>query len=138
MYLSGFLKQHQSEYYRRLSCIRTEGDWEAWVQFFLEAVQSAAHQSETAVVAVASLVTNDRKRLLAHPKANAISYRLFEMLPTMPRFTVDRVCKILETTFPTASAAIKLLEELGMVKELSGLKKNRTYSYAAYIDLLSQ
>jgi Fic family protein len=138
MYISGFLKQHQSEYYRRLSCIRTEGDWEAWVQFFLEAVQSAAHQSETAVVAVASLVTNDRKRLLAHPKANAISYRLFEMLPTMPRFTVDRVCKILETTFPTASAAIKLLEELGMVKELSGLKKNRTYSYAAYIDLLSQ
>lgn len=138
IYLSGFLKQHQSEYYRRLSCIRTEGDWESWVQFFLEAVQSAAHQSEAAVVAVASLVTNDRKRLLAHPKANAISYRLFEMLPTMPRFTVDRVCKNLGTTFPTASAAIKLLEELGMVKELSGLKKNRTYSYAAYIDLLSQ
>jgi Fic family protein len=138
IYLSGFLKQHQSEYYRRLSCIRTEGDWESWVQFFLEAVQSAAHQSEAAVVAVASLVTNDRKRLLAHPKANVISYRLFEMLPTMPRFTVDRVCKNLGTTFPTASAAIKLLEELGMVKELSGLKKNRTYSYAAYIDLLSQ
>ena len=45
MYLSGFLKQHQSEYYRRLSCIRTEGDWEAWFQFLLEAVQSAAHQS---------------------------------------------------------------------------------------------
>ena len=138
MYLSGFLKQHQSEYYRRLSCIRTEGDWEAWVRFFLQAVQSAARQSEEAVVAVASLVTNDRKRLLAHPKANAISYRLFERLPTMPRFTVDRVCQTLDTTFPTASAAIKLLEDLGMVKELSGLKKNRTYSYAAYIDLLSR
>ena len=138
IYLSGFLKQHQSEYYRRLSCIRTEGDWEAWVRFFLQAVQSAARQSEEAVVAVASLVTNDRKRLLAHPKANAISYRLFERLPTMPRFTVDRVCQTLDTTFPTASAAIKLLEDLGMVKELSGLKKNRTYSYAAYIDLLSR
>ena len=138
MYLSGFLKQHQSEYYRRLSCIRTEGDWEAWVRFFLQAVQSAARQSEEAVVAVASLVTNDRKRLLALPKANAISYRLFERLPTMPRFTVDRVCQTLDTTFPTASAAIKLLEDLGMVKELSGLKKNRTYSYAAYIDLLSR
>ncbi len=138
IYLSGFLKQHQSEYYRRLSCIRTEGDWEAWIRFFLEAVQSAARQSEEAVVAVATLVTNDRKRLLAHPKANAISYRLFERLPTMPRFTVDRVCQTLDTTFPTASAAIKLLEDLGMVKELSGLKKNRTYSYAAYIDLLSR
>ena len=138
MYISGFLKLHQSEYYRRLSGIRTDGDWEAWIAFFLEAVQSAATQSEQAVVALASLVTNDRRRLLAHPKANAISYRLFELLPTMPRFNVDRVCQTLHTTFPTASAAIKLLEELGMVSELTGMKKNRTYSYAAYIELLNQ
>lgn len=138
MYLSGYLKQHQSEYYRRLSAIRTEGDWEGWVQFFLEAVQNAAAQSERAVVALASLVANDRRRLLAHPKANAISYRLFELLPTMPRLSVDRVREALQTTFPTANAAIKLLEELGILTELTGQKKNRTFSYAAYIQLLSR
>lgn len=138
MYLSGYLKQHQAEYYRRLSAIRSDGDWEGWVQFFLEAVQIAATRSERAVVALASLVHNDRRRLLANPKANAVSYRLFELLPTMPRFTVDRVCQTLNTTFPTASAAIQLLQALGMVNELTGQKKNRTYSYAAYIDLLSK
>lgn len=138
MYLSGYLKQHQSEYYRRLSAIRTEGDWEGWVQFFLEAVQNAAAQSERAVVALASLVANDRRRLLAHPKANAISYRLLELLPTMPRLSVDRVREALQTTFPTANAAIKLLEELGILTELTGQKKNRTFSYAAFIQLLSQ
>lgn len=138
MYLSGYLKQHQSEYYRRLSAIRTEGDWEGWVQFFLEAVQNAAAQSERAVVALASLVANDRRRLLAHPKANAISYRLFELLPTMPRLSVDRVREALQTTFPTANAAIKLLEELGILTELTGQKKNRTFSYAAFIQLLSR
>lgn len=138
MYLSGYLKQHQSEYYRRLSAIRTEGDWEGWVQFFLEAVQNAAAQSERAVVALASLVANDRRRLLAHPKANAISYRLFELLPTMPRLSVERVREALQTTFPTANAAIKLLEELGILTELTGQKKNRTFSYAAYIQLLSR
>ncbi len=138
MYLSGYLKQHQSEYYRRLSAIRTEGDWEGWVQFFLEAVQNAAAQSERSVVALASLVANDRRRLLAHPKANAISYRLFELLPTMPRLSVDRVREALQTTFPTANAAIKLLEALGILTEQTGQKKNRTFSYAAYIQLLSQ
>ena len=137
MYLSGYLKQHQSEYYRRLSAIRTDGDWEGWVRFFLEAVQIAATRSERAVVALASLINNDRRRLLAHSKANAVSYRLFELLPTMPRFTVDRVCQTLNTTFPTASAAIKLLQALGIVSELTGQKKNRTFSYAAYIDSLS-
>lgn len=137
MYLSGYLKQHQSEYYLRLSAIRTDGDWEGWVRFFLEAVQFAATRSERAVVALASLINNDRRRLLAHSKASAVSYRLFELLPTMPRFTVDRVCQTLNTTFPTASAAIKLLQALGIVSELTGQKKNRIFSYAAYIDLLS-
>lgn len=138
MYLSGYLKQHQSEYYRRLSAIRIDGDWEGWLQFFLEAVQNAAAQSERAVVALASLVANDRRRLLAHPRANAVSYRLFELLPTMPRLSVDRASKAVQTTFPTANTAIKLLEELGILTELTGQKKNRTFSYAAYIQLLSQ
>ena len=138
MYLSGYLKQHQSEYYRRLSAIRTDGDWEGWVQFFLEAVENAAGQAERAVVALASLVANDRRRLLAHPKANAVSYRLFELLPTMPRLSVDRVCVAVQTTFPTASAAVKLLEELDILTELTGQKKNRTFSYAAYVQLLSR
>ena len=138
MYLSGYLKLHQSEYYRRLSAIRTDGDWEGWVQFFLEAVQNAAGQAERTVVALASLVANDRRRLLAHPKANAVSYRLFELLPTMPRLSVDRVCVAVQTTFPTANAAIKLLEELGILTELTGQKKNRTFSYAAYVQLLSR
>ena len=137
MYLSGYLKQHQSEYYRRLSAVRVDGDWEGWIQFFLEAVQNAATQSERSVVALASLVHNDRRRLLAHPQANGVSYRLFELLPTMPRFTVDRVCEALNTTFPTASAAIKLLQAMGMVNEMTGQKKNRIFSYTAYIDLLS-
>lgn len=138
MYLSGYLKQHQSEYYRRLSAIRTDGDWEGWVQFFLEAVENAAGQAERAVVALASLVANDRRRLLAHPKANAVSYRLFELLPTMPRLSVDRVCVAVQTTFPTANAAVKLLEELGILTELTGQKKNRTFTYAEYVQLLSR
>ena len=138
MYLSGYLKQHQSEYYRRLSAIRTEGDWGGWIRFFLEAVQNAAAKSERDVVALANLVSNDRRRLLTNAKSNALSYRLFELLPTMPRLTVDRVCKVLQTTFPTANMAIKLLEELGILVEVTGQKKGRTFSYVAYIQLLSQ
>jgi Fic family protein len=64
MYLSGYLKQHQAEYYRRLSNIRTEGDWEGWVRFFFEGVTTAANDAERGVIAIASLVTSDRRRLL--------------------------------------------------------------------------
>ena len=138
MYLSGYLKQHQAEYYRRLSAVRTDGDWEGWVAFFLEGVETAATQAERGIVAIASLVAADRRRLLASPKAGPASYRLFEMLPMMPRFTIERVRQSLDTSFPTANAAVQLLEGLGIVTELTGQKKNRSYSYQQYVALLAQ
>lgn len=137
MYVSGYLKQHQAEYYRRLSAVRSDGDWEGWVKFFLEAVEAAATQAERGIVAIASLVATDRRRLLASPKAGPATYRLFEMLPMMPRFTVERVRQSLDTSFPTANAAVQVLEGLGIVTELTGQKKNRSYSYQPYIALLA-
>ena len=137
MYLSGYLKQHQAEYYRRLSNIRTEGDWEGWVTFFLEGVADAASDAERSVVVLAGMITADRRCLLDLPKAGPASYRLFEMLPMMPRFTVEQVCKKLDSSFPTASAAVKVLEGLGIAVELTGQKKNRSYNYQSYIKLMT-
>lgn len=138
MYLSGYLKQHQVEYYRRLSLIRSEGDWESWVSFFLEGVAVAAADAERSIIAIASLIAADRRKLLQSPKAGPASYRLFELLPMMPRFTVERVRRKLDTTFPTANAAVQVLEQLGVVVEMTGQKKNRNYSYQGYIDLLTR
>ena len=137
MYLSGYLKQYQSEYYRRLSNVRTEGDWEGWVTFFLEGVTAAASDAERGIVAIASLVSADRCRLLNSSKAGPASFRLFEMLPMMPRFTVEQVRQKLGVSFPTANAAVKMLEGLGIAVELTGQKQNRSYSYQSYIDLMT-
>jgi Fic family protein len=138
MYLSSYLKQHQAEYYRRLAAVRADGDWEGWVVFFLEGVEAAAAEAERGIVAVASLVASDRRRLLAAPKVGAVALRLFELLPMMPRFTIEQVRQKLSTTFPTATAAVKLLEDLRIVSELTGQKKNRTFSYQSYVELLSR
>jgi len=138
LYVSGFLKQHQVEYYRRLSLIRTDGDWEAWVAFFLEAVSASATDAEASIITIATQVATDRRRLLDSGKAGSASLRLFEMLPVMPRFNVERVRTALATTFPTANAAVKVLEDLGIVSETTGQKKNRSYRYAAYIALLTK
>ncbi len=137
VYLSGDLKQHQAEYYSRLSAVRTEGNWEGWVAFFLDGVETAATQAERAIVALASLVNADRRRLLAAPRAGAAALRLFELLPVTPRFTIEQARRKLDTTFPTATAVVKLLQELGLLTELTGQKKNRLFSYAAYVDLLN-
>lgn len=138
LYLSAYLKQHQAEYYRRLSNIRSAGDWEGWVAFFLEGVATAASEAERDIVAIASLVATDRRRLLESAKSGPAAYRLFEMLPMMPRFNIERARQMLSTSFPTASAAVNQLAELGIVKEMTGQKKNRSYSYQAYVALLTR
>jgi Fic family protein len=138
MYLSSYLKQHQTEYYRLLSAIRTEGDWESWVSFFLEGVTEAATSAEKGIIEVASRVSADRRLLLAAQSVSPASLRLFELLPMMPRFTIDRIKLELKTTFPTANAAAKILEELGIVTEITGQARNRSFSYQPYIDLISK
>jgi len=138
VYLSGYLKQHQAVYYQRLSAVRSDGDWEGWTTFFLEGVEAAATEAERSIVAIASLMAADRRRLLAAPRVGAVVLRLFEQLPVMPRFTIEQVRRTLDTTFPTATAAVRLLESLGIVAELTGQKTNRSYSYAAYVALLTR
>lgn len=138
VYLSGYLKKHQSEYYRRLAAIRTYGDWEGWVSFFLEGVAAAAGDAESGIIAIASRIATDRRRLLEYPKAGQASYRLFEALPMIPRLTVERAKNKLDVTFPTASAAVNALEDLGILVETTGKKTNRRYSYDGYIKLLSR
>ena len=137
VYVSAYLKQHQSEYDQRLSAVRTDGDWEGWVAFFLEGVARAADTAERGIVELASLINTDRRRLLQAPKITPASLRLFELLPLMPIFSIDQVCERLNTTFPTATAAVKTLEALGIVVEQTGQKKNRHFSYQAYVQLLS-
>jgi Fic family protein len=137
MYLSGYLKRHQTEYYNHLSSIRKTGDWESWILFFLEGVEVSATSAEENIVKLATLVSTDRRRLLSTPHAGIASYRLFEMLPMMPRFTVERVRVALNTTYPTANAAVKTLETLGLIIETTGNKVKRSFSYERYIQLLS-
>lgn len=108
------------------------------MSFFLGAVATAASEAGRSIIAIASLIAADRRRLLEAAKAGPASYRLLESLPMMPRFTIERVRKILQTTFPTATAAVKVLEDLGIVTEMTGQKKNRSYGYQPYIELLSQ
>lgn len=138
LYVSSFLKRHQDEYYRRLAGVRTEGDWEGWIDFFLESVAAAAMESEQTIIDIQSLINVDRTRLLATANVSQATYRLFERLPEMPRFSVDMVRVTLDCTFPTANAAVANLVRVGIVTEVTGRTKNRGFSYDAYVRRLAK
>ena len=103
LYLSLFLKTHREEYYRRLSAVRTEGNWEGWLAFFLEGVAVVAEEAVVTARNLHSVVDELRARLLARADATVLSLRLFERLPDHPILTVNRVVDLLECSRPAAT-----------------------------------
>ncbi len=136
LYLSLFLKRHREEYYRRLNAVRAEGDWEGWTAFFLEAVATIAGEAVDAAKALFELTRTDRDKILAAPSATVMALRLVEVLPAHPIVTVMRAAELLDTTRPTAAKAIRVLETAGVIVETTGKRRDRTYQYQAYLDVL--
>lgn len=138
LYVSGYLKANQAEYYERLSAIRRDGDWEAWVSFFLQAVEAAAEEAQRSIVAVAALIAEDRRRVLAHAASTLATLRLFELLPTMPKLTVDRAVQALDVSHPTASKAIETLRQVDVLREITGRPRSQRFEYSRYVALLRE
>lgn len=137
LYLSLALKRHRDEYYRRLSAVRTDGDWESWTGFFLDCVKEAADDAVDAARKVFLLLHGDRQTLAAHPAATVSAIRLFDLLPEHPIVTLASVVELLKTTKPTATKAIEALADAGILSERTGRRRDRVYGYQRYLTLLS-
>jgi Fic family protein len=136
LYLSLFFKRHRQDYYRRLDAVRIEGDWEGWLDFFLDGVATIAEEAVASARELFAIVADDRARVLAHDGMSIGGLRLFELLPRHPIVTVASVMKFIETTKPTAGRAIELLAAAGVLVETTGKKRDRSYAYRAYLDRL--
>jgi Fic family protein len=136
LYLSLFFKRHREDYYRRLNAVRIEGDWEGWLDFFLDGVGTIADEAVASARELFALVAADRARVLAHEGMSVVALRLFELLPRHPVVTVASVMKFVETTKPTAGRAIELLVAAGVLVETTGKKRDRSFVYRGYLDRL--
>ena len=136
LYLSLFFKRHRDDYYRRLSAVRVDGDWEGWTDFFLAGVATIADEGVASARDLFALVTADRGSVLQNDTTSAAAVRLFELLPRHPLVNVASVMKLLETSKPTAARAIDTLEAAGVLIETTGKKRDRWYAYQRYLDRL--
>lgn len=136
LYLSLFFKRHRTEYYRLLGEVRNRGDWEAWLDFFLEGVATIAGEAVETARDVFALVSADRQRLFEASGASVVAVRLLDLLPVHPVISIPGIVKLLETTKPTAGKAVQLLESTGILVETSGKRRDRTFAYRAYLDRL--
>jgi Fic family protein len=136
LYLSLFFKRHREEYYRRLNAVRVDGDWEGWLDLFLDGVATIADEAVASARELFALVASDRTRVLAQEGMSIMALKLFELLPSHPVVTVASAMRLVNTTKPTAGRAIELLVGGGVLVETTGKKRDRSFVYRAYLDRL--
>ena len=137
LYLSVAFRRAQPEYYARLADVRTDGDWEGWIRFFLECVREAADDGVRVARELHALVGHDRGRVLSHGRSTVAAIQLLELMPSNPVVTVPRAAELLGLTAPPARKAVELLESLGVLREISGKRRGRAYAYHEYLQVLT-
>lgn len=136
LYLSYYFKQNRQEYYDRLQAVRHKGDWEGWLKFFLRGVNSVAQEAS----ATARQIVNQREayrdligKRFGRSAANGLA--LLESLYQRPVIRVQHVVEATGITFANANNLVGQLVENGLLREVTGKKRNRIFTYQPYLDL---
>jgi Fic family protein len=138
LYLSLGFKRHRQEYYRFLDGVRIRGDWEGWIEFFLQCVAESADDGAKAAGRLFKLVNEDRRTLMNLESTNVTAIRLFERLPEQPMITAAKAMELLGSTKPTINKAIQALEQAGILEEITGKQRDRIFSYRRYLNVLAE
>jgi Fic family protein len=138
LYLSLFLKQRRQDYYALLDLVRWEGDWEAWLAFFLEGVRVTAEGAVETAQRLSTLFRDDRTRIEAQGRRAGSCLRVHEAIKARPILSMSEICRATRLSFPAASSAMNVLIDLKIARELTGKRRNRLFVYDRYLGILNE
>lgn len=136
LYPSLYFKEHREEYGERLQAIRDKGEWERWLEFFLDGVAQVADEAYQTALQIFSLREQDRKRIAESLGRRApTALLLLDELLKQPMVRTRTVQDLISVSQPTATSLLESLVEVGILRELTGRQRYRMYSYEEYLAL---
>jgi len=138
LYLSLYFKQNRTTYYDLLDRVRHEGDWEAWLGFFLEGVRQVATEAVVAAERLEAMFQKDRAMIEAAGRRAGSALRVHEAIKARPVLSVSSAADATGLSFPAVSSAMNLLVELEIVRELTGRARNRVFAHDRYLTDLAE
>jgi Fic family protein len=138
LYPSLYLKTNRSQYYDLLQRVRTDGAWEDWLAFFLDGMAAAAREAADTAERTLRLFSSDRQKIQGLGRAAASAVRVQELMQRNPFVRIRTAAKALKLTIPTVTSALNHLVRLGIVKEISGKRRDRLFAYLRYINMVSE
>jgi Fic family protein len=138
LYLSLYLKQNRPDYYALLDRVRRDGDWEAWLTFFLEGVRVTAAGAVETAQHLGDMFREHRAEIEAKGRRAGSALRVHEAIKARPILSMPEICRETGLSFPAASSAMDLLTGLQVARELTGKRRNRLFVYSGYLAILNE
>ena len=137
LYVSYYFKLHRQYYYELLNEVRMGGDWEKWLDFFADAVIVSARQGIKVTRELHELVEADRRAINSLGRAASSVLQVHQAMLAHPIAGAQNLVRFTGLTPATANKALRQLETLGIVEEMTRQKRNRLFRYRRYMDLLN-
>lgn len=138
LYLSLYLKTNRQQYYDLLNQVRQSGDWERWLEYFADAVEYTANAAVGTARQLMHQAEQDARALSEQGRHAGSLTKLHQALLKRPIATAGWLQKQTGMAPATIQTGLQKLEDLDIVKELTGKKRDRVYAYSSYIELLNQ
>lgn len=134
-YLSSYIRRNRDEYTDLLLAVNEEGEWNAWLEFFLDGIREQADEAFSRAKLLLRLRTKYRERYSdAAPSVQELADAVF----VEPIFTVSRAAELIDMSYPAANNAVDRLEANGLIEEQTGKERYREFRATEVLDVLNR
>ena len=137
LYLSYYFKSHRQYYYDLLNGVLENGDWERWLDFFLDAVIETSRESHEIILSLHNQIQSDREKITTLGRAAASALAVHQAMLRHPISDIAKLKELTGLTNATIGSALNRLLDFGIIEETTGNKRNRFFSYSKYFETMN-
>lgn len=138
LYLSDFFERNKGSYYDSLTAVRMSNDLEQWVRFFLKGVSETARKGKITFERIIVLRHKSELKIMGFGKRAKISQELLKYLYSQPIVNIKQIKEKLNITSPSAHTLVDKFNQAGILKEITGFKRNRLFVFDEYLKLFDK
>ena len=138
LYLSDFFEKNKSAYYDALTAVRDSNDLEHWIKFFLVGVEETAKNGRLTFEKIIALRCKSEQKIMSLGRRAKIGQELLKHLYSNPILNTKQITEKLQITHPSTNTLVKQFEKIGILKEITGFKRNRFFMFSEYFKLFEE
>jgi len=138
LYLSYYLKRNREKYYTLLNGIRYQGNWEAWLEFFLLGIIEVSNNSIETAKRIIQLKETLIEKLLENNIGGVNAVKLIDTLFDRPIITIGQVMDELRISRQAATKLVGKFEDIGIVEEITGKERYKQYMFVDYVRIIEE